>query len=220
MLPLKVDSPDGLRDGDIVVLYSPYMPNDPLQESTVVPMAIPPVQQQVGTFFDLYQFPAVSTPFAAVDIMGSGRKELAGVLQMNPLYAVARVDICVMQPAFTGQKIEYVSFSSEGLAGEFHYDLAAKTPGLPLLETDSVKTEVSDLAILSPGKVARVYMAIAPGVHSGILLVKTETMELTIPVQETDFPAATVTPIEVFVQGDIVGDNETFDSLEGFDWLN
>ena len=53
-LLLELDGPDGLIPGDIVLIYSPHANIGDSQNLSDVVMSIPPVQQQVGTFFDLY----------------------------------------------------------------------------------------------------------------------------------------------------------------------
>ena len=219
-LPLKIDGPNGLSAGDAVVVYSPYVQLEEQQSPSAQPMSIPPVQQQVGTFFDACLFPTVSTPFIVEDGIASGRKEFAGTIQMNPLYSVARIDICVMQPSFEGQKIEYVSFASNGIVGDFQYDLTSDKLDLPSLDSNVVKTDVSELAISSVGQMTSVYMAVAPGIYSGTLTIKTDAVELTVPVEEVVFERACTTPVEVFVQGDIIGGTEVFNPFEGFDWLD
>lgn len=192
---------------------------DESQNPSEVVMSIPPVQQQVGTFFDLYPFPLAGTPFVADSTLRSGRKELAGEVVMNPLYAVARFDICIIPQTYVGQKVESLTWtSSSGLSGEFTVDLMASGPAVPAVDGTTVVTEVADLAVPESGNRFYIHMAVAPGTHSGVMTLKTEGSEISAPVKEQEFKAGVITDIDVFVQGDIVGGSETFDPLEGVDW--
>lgn len=219
LLYLKIDNPEGLCTGDTLVVYSPALPSEEQQTASQMRMSIPSVQQQVGDFFDAYNFPMVGSFFVDEKLMGDGRKELAGAITMNPLYAIARVDICVMQPSFVGQMIDYVSFTSNGIAGDFQCDITSDDFELASLGDDVVTTEVSDLSISSVGQITSVYMAVAPGTYSGTLTVKTDGVELVVPIESVLFERACTTPMEVFIQGDIIGGAETFNPFEGFDWM-
>ena len=218
MLPVKINNPLGLTSGDTLSVCTPCSSLLRSQHSYSTVLSIPSVQKQTGGHFNFSNFPLVNTPFVVEGTLPSSRKELAGTIYMNPLYAVARFDIGTIQHTHVGQAIESVSFTSDGLAGNFTYDMLSDSLEIPELDTDTVKTEVTDLFITSVGGFASVYMALAPGEHSGTVTVKIGNDELTYLVENALFERGTTTPVELFVQGDIIGGSETFDPSEDFDW--
>lgn len=189
------------------------------QNLSDVVMSIPPVQQQVGTFFDLYPYPLAGVPFVADSTLRSGRKELAGEIVMNHLYAIARFDICIIPQSYVGQKVESLTWTaSSGLSGEFTLDLMAPRLAVPAVGGMTVVTEVADLTVPESGSRFYIYMAVAPGTHSGVVTLKIDGFEISVPVKEQEFKRGTVTDVDIFVQGDILGDYEPFNPLEGIDW--
>lgn len=192
---------------------------DESQNPSEVVMSIPPVQQQVGTFFDLYPFPLAGTPSVADSTLRSGRKELAGEVVMNPLYALVRFEICLIPQTYTGQKVESLTLASpDGVVGDFTYDLRTADLTVPELEGTTVRVEVADLTVPASGIPFHIYMAVAPGIRSGVVTLKAEGFEISVPVEEQEFRRGTDTDVNIFVQGDIVGGSETFDSLDKADW--
>ena len=217
MLPLKLETAEGIVAGDAIYAYSPGV-NSASGNPSEVALSIPAVQKQAGLHFDLSCFPIVSEPFIADCTLPVGRKELAGTISVNPLYAVARFDICVMQNFNDSQVIKSVAFVSDGIAGEFTYDLTSGSSEIPVLGNNTITTQVEGLSISSVGAVVSVYMALAPGVHTGTAVAKIGDAEVAVDLEDVVFERGSVTPIAMFVQGDIVGGGETFDPSEEFDW--
>ena len=215
MLPFTIENTNGITAGDAVYVCTPNAnSNDPSK----VALSIPSVQKQSGSNYDLSFFPVASEPFIADCTLPTGRKNLAGTIQMNPLYAIARFDICFMQQFDASQEVESVTFSSNGIAGDFTYDLTSSTSEIPTLNINTITTEVEGLQFTSVGSVVSVYMALAPGEHTGDVTVKIGETLLNVSVENVMFERGAIKPVAVFVQGDITGGNEEFNPSEDFAW--
>lgn len=218
MLPLQIEDNNGITTGDAIYACTPSAGVQEYKDPTKVVLSIPSEQKQSENNFDLSQFPLVSEPFIADRTLPTNRKELAGTINTTPLYAIARFDICIMQNLNASQKVESVTLTSDGIAGNFSYDLTSNEGLVPALDKNSITTQVEGLYISSMNSVVSVYMALAPGEHSGAVVAKIGETEISLVLENATFECGRITPVGLFVQDDITGGNEEFNPSEDFDW--
>lgn len=113
--------------------------------------------------------PLVSLPFEADATLPTGRKQLAGSLEMTAIGAIAQFEIYSTFPGFADQQIVSVELTAQsGIAGDFTWDFAAENPAIANLTATSAKTTVNTTANVAAAKAdaAKVYMVLAPGEHA------------------------------------------------------
>ena len=143
--------------------------------------------------------PLVSLPFEADATLPTGRKQLAGSLEMTAIGAIAQFEIYSTFPGFADQQIVSVELTAQsGIAGDFTWDFAAESPAIANLTATSVKTTVNTTASVAAAKAdaAKVYMVLAPGEHTVTAKVTT-TEGIYSKTVTISAEAAKITPVEI-----------------------
>jgi len=217
-IAFEIDSAEGITSGDAVLAYVPYSKATASQDPSEVYFSLPALQSQAGSVYSDAGLPRVSVPFEADRTLPTGRKVLAGELSMIPLFALAEFVVTSPLASYAGQRIESLTWTADGLSGDFKYDLTSQETLLPALSGNSVRTSVSGLVMPGYGELVKVYMAVAPGMHGGQLTFRTESAEIDFALQPQQFLQGVMTTVEVELESGTVAGPESFRDPDRFEW--
>ena len=195
-LSFKLTQKRGIEAGGKVFAH---FPANAASEGTTATLSIPAEQTQNEDTFESDAMPLVSLPFEADATLPTGRKQLAGSLEMTAIGAIAQFEIYSTFPGFADQQIVSVELTAQsGIAGDFTWDFAAESPAIANLTATSVKTTVNTTASVAAAKAdaAKVYMVLAPGEHTVTAKVTT-TEGIYSKTVTISAEAAKITPVEI-----------------------
>ena len=199
-LAFEYNKPEGIGVGDKIFVYAPFLNDSSSDNPSEVSFLIPAVQKQVGRHFVENHLPRASLPYTAEYALPTGRKVVACTLPLYPLYSLVEFRISYPKPESEGKPMTSVTFLSEGVSGGFQFNLTSGEMEVPKLSGGSVTTELSDIVMpMADGSVLSVYMAVAPGTHSGTLKFKFEGGETDVNLPEVLFKRDSLTIVPVVI---------------------
>ncbi len=205
-ITFSICSYKALNKDDMVYCASPYIA-DPGTDPTDVTMSISNSQKQNAGSFNGKYLPMVAVPFpisSAIDANGTSSETDA--VSFYALGSVIEFDVFSPHNTYSGESIKQVTFTTSGtdyICGSFDFDLTAvsATDSTPLTiggyTGNSVEVEVNSALSVNNSHVdkdhaAKVYMVVAPGTHSGTLVVVTDVAKYTYTIPSRSFNRASV----------------------------
>ena len=197
-----VKTVESIKTGDMLYAYYPYSTDNNSGKATAVSMKIPAEQSQTAATYDADAMPMVSFPYQASKALQAETVEPVGNLYMCNLGAIAEFNI--YSNISTSETIQSVSFTADGIAGNFTFDLTKVIDESDLvisgLDRAMIKTTVSNGATVgtSQAAAAKVYMVLAPGTYSGIVTVTTSAASYSYQLSTAvTFNRSRVRPVNV-----------------------
>lgn len=201
-----------LTAGSTIYSYYPYdisLGTSSKPESVSVTI---PAEQDQGTDGALdTPLPMASLPYAVTQTMAKGQNPTGGVYLCN-LFSIIKFDIYSSDPDYAQEKIRSVTFTAnDGIAGKYTIDLTAISADddstLSLKASSTVTSVTTSVPDLSPGHREgdlTVRMGIAPGQHSGTVVIKTDKAEYTAAFGAVDFGRSKAKTIHIDLSSDNV----------------
>lgn len=214
-IAFEYNKPEGILEGDLLCVYSPFSQKSTPENPSAVSFSIPAVQKQIGKHFVENRLPRVAAPYKAEYALPIGRKVVACTLPLQPLYSVAEFRISYPKPEFESKALTAITYHAEGVSGDFVCDLTTGKMEMPAISGSSVTVELEDIVMpKADGSVVSVYIAIAPGTHSGKLKINVEGGETEIVIPETFFNRDSLTTVPVVISAPSHSDPENPDDSE------
>lgn len=202
-----------LTAGSVIYCYYPY---DSSLGTAVKPDNVTvdiPAEQVQGMIHTLdNELPMASLPFEVSSTMAKGQNPTGGVYLCN-LFSIIKFDIYSNDPEYAMEKIRSIKVTSDsGIAGKYTIDLTgirADDESTLALKPSSTSNSVNlDVRNLSPGhrdgEGLEIWMAIAPGRHSGTIVITTDRAEYTATVKDADFSRSKARTIHIDLSSDKV----------------
>lgn len=197
----------GLAEGDMIYCYYPYSSANDEAEMTAVAMSVPVSQTEKNAM------PMASIPFEVQTLSEVNNTSYAGEINVVNLGSVIEFNIYSTTPAYQSEFIQSVTFDADNaVAGEFNFDLTAvnysdeSTLEISGFEETSVTMTPSDPVQVGASKneAAKINMVVAPGSHSGNIIVTTDKAVYTFPMTAAkEFSRSTVKPLGLNLRYDI-----------------
>lgn len=218
-----------LKAGSTIYCYYPY--NGELgsySKPSSVSLNIP-AEQQTGPDKALdTALPMASLPFSVTQTMPKGQNPSGGVYLCN-LFSLIRFDIYSYDPDYAQEEVLSVTFNAnDGIAGTYTIDLtkisASDDSTLSLKASSTVKSVTTSMSDFYPGHRegdAIVRMGIAPGRHSGTIVVTTDKAEYIATLPAVDFSRSKAKTIHFELSSDnVTRKAEGGGEYYGMSWLN
>lgn len=185
---------NGLSTGNKLCFWYPYRSNQ--TNPSAVQLVIPAAQTQDATLgFDFDAMPMVAEPLTVTSAMADV-DSYAGNIQFANLGSVICFKVFSSNATYATEKVTSVSFNAESaIAGHFNFDLAGvdfsneTTLACSGYSARSVTTTLSAPVSIGANKddAADIYMIVAPGSHSGTIVVATDAAFYTYTLPSRDF---------------------------------
>lgn len=187
---------NALQEGDKIWCYYPYNSSIGSPASVYgLGLSIPVEQTQtVAGGFDMDAMTMVSVPYTVTEAMTSGNNQKDNLRFLN-LGSFVEFKVYSSSEAFRSETIQSIKFqSNDAIAGNFSFNLAGVDPAdestlaLYYLTSNSVTTSIDNAAIpATKAEAQKVYMVVAPGNHSGTVIVTTDQATYTYTLPERAF---------------------------------
>ena len=197
----------GLAEGDMIYCYYPYSSANDEAEMTAVAMSVPVSQTEKNAM------PMASIPFEVQTLSEVNNTSYAGEINVVNLGSIIEFNIYSTTPAYQSEFIQSVTFDADNaVAGEFNFDLTSvnysdeSTLEISGFEETSVTMTPSDPVQVGALKneAAKINMVVAPGSHSGNIIVTTDKAVYTFPMTAAkEFSRSTVKPLGLNLRYDI-----------------
>lgn len=197
----------GLAEGDMIYCYYPYSSANDEADMTAVAMSVPVAQTEKNAM------PMASIPFEVQTLSEVNNTSYAGEINVVNLGSIIEFNIYSTTPAYQSEFIQSVTFDADNaVAGEFNFDLTSvnysdeSTLEISGFEETSVTMTPSDPVQVGASKneAAKINMVVAPGSHSGNIIVTTDKAVYTFPMTAAkEFSRSTVKPLGLNLRYDI-----------------
>lgn len=197
----------GLAEGDMIYCYYPYSSANDEADMTAVSMSVPVAQTEKNAM------PMASIPFEVQTLSEVNTTSYAGEINVVNLGSIIEFNIYSTTPAYQSEFIQSVTFDADNaVAGEFNFNLTSvnysdeSTLEISGFEETSVTMTPSDPVQVGASKneAAKINMVVAPGSHSGNIIVTTDKAVYTFPMAAAkEFSRSTVKPLGLNLRYDI-----------------
>lgn len=197
----------GLAEGDMIYCYYPYSSANDEADMTEVAMSVPVSQTEKNAM------PMASIPFEVQTRSAVNNTSYAGEINVVNLGSIIEFNIYSTTAAYQSEFIQSVTFDADNaVAGEFNFDLTSvnysdeSTLEISGFEETSVTMTPSDPIQVGASKneAAKINMVVAPGSHSGNIIVTTDKAVYTFPMTAAkEFSRSTVKPLGLNLRYDI-----------------
>lgn len=197
----------GLAEGDMIYCYYPYSSTNDEADMTAVAMKVPVAQTEKNAM------PMVSIPFEVQTLSEVNSTSYAGEINVVNLGSIVEFNIYSTTAAYQSEFIQSVTFNADNaVAGNFDFDLTSvnysdeSTLEISGFEETSVTMTPSDPVQVGTSKneAAKINMVVAPGSHSGSIVVTTDKAVYTFPMTAAkEFSRSTVKPLGLNLREDI-----------------
>ncbi len=173
-----------VSSGDMFYAYYPYNAEQSTDPS-VVKLSIPTEQKQAKAgVYNGESHPLVALPMEFSQEWGNAGRMSS--VRFRQLGAIVELQLYSSDEALRSEAIRSVTFEADTpLAGDFPFDLTAVTDKGELTisgyESKEAATLLEESAAIpaADGEAARIYLTIAPGLHAGQIVVKTDIAQYT-----------------------------------------
>ena len=179
------------KESDILYAYYPYSAvNNEVPVSSVT-LEIPAAQTQTSGFNGQYN-PMVARPVSLPAVPGT----IEEPLKWKHLGAVVE-----LQVKGTGEKVKSVTFSAEGCAGSFNYDIAETYSIRGYAGTENAVTVTPSTPADLTAEGISIFITVIPGTYSGSLTVETDKALYYGTLTERTFERASVSRFKMNLEG-------------------
>lgn len=179
------------QKSDMLYAYYPYsVVNNGVSVSSVT-LEIPAAQTQTSGFNGQYN-PMVACPVS----LPAGSGTIEEPLKWKHLGAVVE-----LQVKGTGEKVKSVTFSAEGCAGSFNYDIAETYSIGGYAGTENAVTVTPSTPADLTAEGISIFITVIPGTYSGSLTVETDKALYYSTLTERTFERASVSRFSMNLEG-------------------
>ena len=179
------------QESDMLYAYYPYSAENNGVSVSSVTLEIPAAQTQTSGFNGQYN-PMVARPAS----LPAGSEKIEEPLKWKHLGAVVE-----LQLKGTGEQVKSVTFSAEGCAGSFNYDIAETYSIRGYAGTENAVTVTPSTPADLTAEGISIFITVIPGTYSGSLTVETDKALYYSTLTERKFERASVSRFSMNLEG-------------------